>query len=101
MSTKLPFTQVQFGKRSSSARNFLTRNENRSVHDCYLGLDFTPTPLGARMAVGNYVAVQVPNENDLRWEEWEYRPVTGVIAKKGERGGLEYNYLIFRVTRHA
>ena len=91
-----PFTDLAVGV----ARNFLTRNENRSVQDCFLGLDFTPTPLGARLAVGNYVAVQVPSENALPWEEWEYRPQNGVIGKKGGQGGLEYNYLIFRVTRY-
>jgi hypothetical protein len=92
-----PFTDLALGV----ARNFLMRNENCSVQDCYLGLDFTPAPLGARLAVGNYVCVQVPSENDLPWEEWEYRPQSGVIGKKGGQGRLEYNYLIFRVTRYA
>ena len=92
-----PFTDLTLGL----ARDFLTRNQNRSVQDCYLGLDFTSTPFGARLAVGNYIAVQVPSESDLRWEEWEYHPQNGVICRKQDgKGPLEYNYLVFRVTRY-
>jgi hypothetical protein len=93
-----PFTDLTLGL----ARDFLTRNQNRSVQDCYLGLDFTQTPFGARLAEGNYIAAQVPGEDALKWDEWEYRPQDGLIGRKGNGPqSLEYNYLVFRVTRYA
>jgi hypothetical protein len=61
-------------------RQFLTRNQNKPVQDRYLDLDFRPTPFGARLAVGNYIAVQVPGDGALRWEDWEYRPQDGVVS---------------------
>lgn len=36
------------------------RNRNVSVQDFYLGLDFSGTQMGARLALGDYIAMQIP-----------------------------------------
>jgi hypothetical protein len=43
------------------------RNRNVSVQDFYLGLDFAGPAMGARLAQGDYVAVQVPEKLDRVW----------------------------------
>ena len=82
------------------AKQFATRHRNRPVQDCYLGLDFGTAAFGARLAVGNYLAVQVPAEGAIRWDEWEYHPGDGLLLSKADRQPLAYNYLVFRVSRH-
>src|SRR5687767_1423121 len=51
-----PLTGLALGLTKSIAQ----RNRNVSVQDFYLGLDFTGTSMGARLAVGDYIAVQIP-----------------------------------------
>lgn len=91
-----PLTDLTLGL----AKQFATRNRNRSVQDCYLGLDFSPAAFGARLAVGNYLAVQVPTEGAIRWDEWAYHPGDGLILRTADRQPLRYNYLVFRVSKY-
>jgi hypothetical protein len=90
-----PLTDLTLGL----ARQFATRHRNRPVQDCYLGLDFGSAPFGARLAAGSYLAVQVPGEGALHWDEWEYRPGDGLIANKANGQPLPFNYLVFRVSK--
>lgn len=83
------------------ARQFAERHENRPVQDCYLGLDFAPAGFGGRLAVGSYLAVQVPGEGAIRWDEWAFHPADGQVLRTADRQPLRYNYLVFRVTRSA
>ena len=79
------------------------RNRNVSVQDCYLGLDFTGTAMGARLAEGDYIAVQIP-ESFARvwtWDDWVYEPQSGLIVSRTEPGALiPYNYVVFGVSRY-
>ena len=68
------------------ARQFATRNRNKPVQDCDLGLDFEPGAFGARLAVGSYLAVQVPAEGAIRWAEWEYAPGDGGCGARRAAG---------------
>jgi hypothetical protein len=69
------------------------------VQEVSLGLDFTPAPLGIRLAQGNYIVIQVPKENSINWAEWEFSPPTGTILNKADKSAtLPYNYMIFRVS---
>jgi hypothetical protein len=47
-----------------------------TVQDCYLGLDFAGTSMGARLAVGDYIAVQIPEklQQVWYWDDWVYGP---------------------------
>jgi hypothetical protein len=79
------------------------RNRNVSVQDCYVGLDFGGTAMGARLAVGDYIAVQIPEK--LRrvwdWEDWVYEPRSGLIVSRGDHDALiPYNYVVFGVSRY-
>jgi hypothetical protein len=91
-----PLTDLTVGL----AKQFATRNRNRPVQDCFLGLDFGSAAFGARLAVGNYIAVQVPSEGAIRWEEWEFQPGNGLLLNKADRQPLPFNYLVFRVSKH-
>ncbi len=79
------------------------RHRNVSVQDCYLGLDFSGTPMGARLAIGDYIAVQIPET--LRrvwdWKAWVYDPAAGLIVARDDRDALiPYNYVVFGVSRY-
>lgn len=91
-----PFTDLTLG----IAKQFATRHRNRPVQDCYLGLDFEPGAFSARLALGTYLAVQVPSEGAVRWDEWEYWPGDGLILNKSSQQPLGYNYLAFRATKY-
>jgi hypothetical protein len=91
-----PLTDLTLG----FARQFATRTRNCPVQDCYLGLDFGATALGARLAVGSYLAVQVPTAGAIRWDDWAYHPGDALILNKTSREPLAFNYLAFRVERY-
>ncbi|HEY9691104.1 MAG TPA: hypothetical protein V6D15_02820 [Oculatellaceae cyanobacterium] len=91
-----PFTTLTLGIVKALAR----RSENVAVQKFYLGLDFEDAAMGMRLAEGNYIAVQVPSEDTLDWNKWIYRPDLGIIVHKADRSLLEYNYLVFRVSRY-
>jgi hypothetical protein len=52
------------------------------------------------LAEGNYIALQVPDETTIDWNEWIYKPDLGTIVNKLNNSLLQYNYLIFRVSRY-
>lgn len=89
-----PFTDITLG----FAKMFLQRNENVKVQDIPLGLDFTPAPMGARLAEGEYIAVQVPRANAINWNDWHLDPASGMIVGKTDPDEtLPYNFVVFRV----
>lgn len=94
-----PLSQMALGITKSLAQ----RNRNVSVQDFYLGLDFAGTGMGARLAQGDYIAVQIPETLQVvwSWDDWVYDPRTGHIVSKAEPTRLiPYNYLVFGVTRY-
>ena len=91
-----PFTAISLGLVKSLAK----RNNNVPVQKFDLGLDFDDAAMAIRLAEGNYIAVQVPNETTIDWNKWVYKPDLGAIVHKADDSLLEYNYLVFRVSRH-
>jgi hypothetical protein len=78
------------------------RSRNVPVQDFYLGLDFGSNPTGARLALGSYLAVQVPEAKRAvwDWDEWAYNPSTGQVVKRADRAELlPYNYVVLGVSR--
>ena len=51
-----PLSEIAYGLTRSIAQ----RNHNVPVQDIHLGLDFTEIAAGARLAIGSYIAVQIP-----------------------------------------
>ncbi len=91
-----PFTTLTLGL----VKAFAQRNENVPVQKFYLGLDFEDAAMGIRLAEGNYIAVQVPDETTIDWNKWIYKPNLGIIVHKADSSPLEFNYLVFRVSRY-
>jgi len=94
-----PLTGMALALTKSIAR----RNRNVSVQDFYLGLDFTGTAMGARLAEGDYIAVQIPEsfQRVWRWEDWVYDPPSGLIVAASDPDQLiPYNYVVFGVSRY-
>jgi hypothetical protein len=76
------------------------RNRNVPVQDVYLGLDFGSTATGARLALGSYVAVQMPGafRRSWRWSDYSYDRSSGqILNDKGEL--LPLNYFVIGVNR--
>ena len=75
-----PFSELALGL----ARTIAKRHRNVSVQDFDLGLDFSTIPMGARLAEGSYLAVQIPENHQLRWDwhEWIYHPASEQVVQK-------------------
>jgi hypothetical protein len=94
-----PLTQMALGLTTS----LLKRNENAGVQDIQLGLDFTATPGGARLAQGTYLAVQIPETLRTMWDwsEWVYNSDNGLIVHRDDLEQLiPYNYLALGVSEY-
>lgn len=91
-----PFTAMSLGV----VKYLAQRHKNVAVQKLYLGLDFESAAMGIRLAEGNYIAVQVPTETSIDWDKWTYKPTLGTIVHKADNSPLEYNYLVFRVSRY-
>jgi hypothetical protein len=80
-------------------RTIAMRHRNVAVQDVHLGLDFGGAPTGARLAIGSYVAVQIPTAflRSWRWSEWCYDTDSGQILNAA--GDLiPLNYFIMGVS---
>lgn len=79
------------------------RRKNVAVQDIQIGLDFSNNPMGARLAEGVYIAVQVPETLTRVWD-WSdciYDTSTGQIVKDFSRDQLiPYNYIAFGISRY-
>jgi hypothetical protein len=82
------------------AKMMAARNKNVAVQDFYMGLDFNSNHLGARLAQGDYVAVQVPNHTAISWDQWTYDANIQTIRNKDDANmTLPFNYVIFNVSK--
>jgi hypothetical protein len=76
------------------------RHRNVAVQDVYLGLDFGGTRTGARLAIGSYLAVQMPTGflRSWRWADWCYDANSGqILSAKGEL--IPLNYFVIGISR--
>jgi hypothetical protein len=93
-----PFSQMALGL----TRSIASRHRNVPVQDIYMGLDFSNNAMGARLAEGSYIAVQIPESFQTVWDwsEWVYKPTNGQIVNKANPTSLiPYNYLVYSVSR--
>ena len=75
---------------------------NTPVQAFQLGLGFGTGGVGARLAEGSYVAVQVPEGMSAGWywEDWVYDPVRQrIMAADDLDEPIGFNYLVFSVNR--
>ena len=94
-----PLSQMALGLTKSIAK----RNRNVPVQEFSMGLDFTSNALGARLAEGDYIAVQIPMKMRTiwDWDEWVYNPKSGEIVNNDDYSQLiPYNYLVFSINRY-
>ncbi len=81
-------------------RGIANRNKNVPVQDFNMGLDFTNTPTGVRLAQGSYIAAQVPEEPSWDWSKWVFDPGNGrIVSKDDHTKGIQHNYLVFSVSK--
>jgi hypothetical protein len=84
-------------------RSIANRRKNVPVQDIQIGLDFSNNPMGARLAEGVYVAVQIPEtlKRVWDWRDWIYDASTGQIVNDYHRDQLiPYNYIAFGISRY-
>lgn len=79
-----------------------SRNRNVPVQNFQMGLDFKGSRMGARLAQGDYIAVQIPMEmrNVWSWQSWEYDPASGEILSAQDGSYIPFNYVVFGVTKY-
>lgn len=85
-------------------KSFLdSSTKNKTIQEFYLGLDFAGTKMGARLAIGDYIAVQIPEkfERIWNWKDWVFDPDSGrIVARDNPEKLIPYNYLVFGVSRY-
>lgn len=83
-------------------RAIAKRNNNVAVQNIEMGLDFGGPRLGARLAQGDYIAVQVPLEalRDWDWSEYTLNPRVGEIVRADDGSPIPYNYFAFGVSAY-
>lgn len=94
-----PFATMSY----SLTKGIAARNRNVPVQDFFLGLDFSSNPMGARLAEGSYIAVQIPETLRVAWswDDWAYDPSHGRVVNRSDPTLLiPFNYIVFGVTRY-
>jgi hypothetical protein len=94
-----PLSEMAIGLTKMVAK----RHNNIPVQDIQIGLDFSNNPMGARLAEGIYIAVQIPETltNVWDWRDWIYDTNKGQIVKTYDRKQLiPYNYIAFGIHRY-
>jgi len=94
-----PFSELAL----AIAKTIAKRHRNVPVQDCSLGLDFSMIPMNGRLAEGSYLAVQIPENQQVRWnwQDWVFHPGMGQVVKRSDPQQLiPYNYLIFSISRY-
>lgn len=94
----IPLSQMALGLTKWIA----SRSRNVVVQNFQMGLDFAGTRMGARLAQGDYFAVQIPSEirRAWRWDDWEHDPSSGEIVSATDGSHLPFNHIVFGVTRY-
>lgn len=101
-----PIAQPAIGALTELARNITRgmaeRRRNVPVQDIHRGLDFGDSPTGARLRLGSYIAMQVPdNEATFSWDQWMFDTSKQAIVKKDRPSEtVPYNYFIFAVAKY-
>lgn len=84
-------------------RSIANRRKNVPVQDIQIGLDFSNNAMGARLAEGVYIAVQIPEtlKRVWDWSDWIYDASSGQIVNDLHRDQLiPYNYIAFGISRY-
>ena len=91
---------------SSDMAYLLTETVSRRIRpilDFPVGLVLTPAARSAPLALGTYVAAQVPPGivTGWDWEDWRYHPLSGqIVGREDPRERFPLNYLVLTVDRH-
>lgn len=93
-----PLAEIAVGLTKAVA----SRHKNVPVQNIQMGLDFGGTQLGARLAQGDYIAVQVPFEalRDWDWSEYRLNSRVGEIVRVDDGAAIPYNYFAFGVSAY-
>ncbi|HEY2092190.1 MAG TPA: hypothetical protein VGJ81_09890 [Thermoanaerobaculia bacterium] len=94
-----PFSTMAVGM----AKAIGARHRNFKVQDFYMGLDLDNNTAGARLAVGDYFAVQIPDRitADWDWAAWVFdSSKSTVVSASDHKTLLPYNYVGFGVSRY-
>lgn len=76
---------------------------NTPIQSFQLGLGFGSGGVGARLAEGSYIAIQLPESMRASWywEDWVYDPVQQrILVGDDSKEAIGLNYLVFDVTRY-
>ena len=94
-----PLSEIAYGLTRSIAQ----RNHNVPVQDIHLGLDFTEIAAGARLAIGSYIAVQIPAALQAVWDwnDYVFNVSSGQVVRCDDLTTMiPYNYLVFSISRY-
>jgi hypothetical protein len=90
-----PLAEITVGLTKAVA----SRHKNVPVQNIQMGLDFGGPRLGARLAEGDYIAVQVPIEalRNWDWSEYKLNSRVGEIVRVDDGSPIPYNYFAFGI----
>lgn len=93
-----PAIPVVSGFATGLLKDFESRHENVGVQDFFMGLDFSATPSGVRVAQGSYIVVQAPDEG-WNWDNWVWDVAKGQVVNKTNGTPVPFNYVVFSIVK--
>jgi hypothetical protein len=93
-----PLSEIAMG----ITRTVASRYRNVPVQNIQMGLDFGGPQLGARLAQGDYIAVQVPMQaiTGWDWSDYKFNPKVGEIVRADDGTPIPYNYFAFGISAY-
>lgn len=99
LTTVQPALKPFVGLASSVVTSVLKRSQNKQVYYFKLGLDFATSQTSVSLRHGSFIVVQADSEiwdwNQLAWSMDAQK-----VVRKDTHAGLEYNYMVFRVSEY-
>lgn len=99
LTTAQPALKPFVGIAQSVVGAILRRSRNKQVQYFRLGLDFSPSRTAAKLREGSFVVIQ-GDQSTWSWNDVAWNPDGQQIVWRSDRRSIEYNYLIFRVSRY-
>lgn len=85
---------------ASGVTQSLLDQKNKIVQAFELGLDFSKTPTSARLRLGSYVVMQVPDLQTFSWDNWVFSAdAMGIVSAQNSKERAPFNTLIYSLSR--
>lgn len=102
LSTAQPALKPLSALAAGAVKTIVSRNKNRQVHHCRLGLDFAAGSSSARLRHGSYVVVQSDDASTWNWKNYIWNCDSMTLQRIAPfQAEVDFNYMVFGVAPFA